>query len=66
MNYGIQILENPLCTQNLKVSSTPSKQGLFVYGNDGNMNLYGNITKSILFGVCIYTIMKTTDYISSI
>jgi hypothetical protein len=41
-------------------------EGFSLYGNDGNMNLYGNITKSILFGVCIYTIMKTTDYISSI
>lgn len=37
-----------------------------LYGSDGNINLYGNIIKSILFGFCIYTIMRTTDYIASI
>jgi len=40
--------------------------GFSLYNSDGNINLYGNIVKSVLFGVCIYSIMRTSDYIASI
>lgn len=43
-----------------------NSETLVLYGSDGNMNIYGNAAKSLLFGICVYSIMKTVDYISSI
>jgi len=42
--------------------------GVFIplFNADGNYNLYGKVTKSVIFGVIIYMLSKTTEYISSI
>lgn len=37
-----------------------------LYESDGTMNLYGKAAKSVLFGMGVFSILKTTEYIASI
>jgi len=37
-----------------------------LYESDGTMNLYGKAAKSALFGMGVFSILKTTEYIASI
>jgi hypothetical protein len=39
---------------------------IVLYESDGNMSFYGNLLKSVIFGVCIYFIIRASDYIASI
>lgn len=35
-----------------------------IYGSDQNLNFYGNVVKSLLFGLAYFVLFRTIDYIS--